>query len=191
MPRRREDDTVVEVSKNSAAGFENGSEEGETSQGDGHSHEYILQLDTGLSLSEYPCFILDSAAACHAAGDRSLFSSSSFRTVTAPAGSAAAYQARDGRRLDVTGVGTISCDKINLPDVLCAPALSPGVIRVSVQKLAERDYLVMSGGGLCYVRERSSGELVGKDRLHDKDGLYHLESLSIPPDNPDATDTAA
>ncbi|PUZ45817.1 hypothetical protein GQ55_8G254600 [Panicum hallii var. hallii] len=158
-----------------------------------HSHdECILQLDTGLCPSPEPPpprAILDSGAACHVAGDKSLFSPSSFRTVAAAA--AACYRARDGRRLAVAGVGTVSWGSFQLPDVLYVPGLLAGVVLVSVPQLAERGYLVAFGGGQCYVQDRNARKTLGKGRLHgDAAALYHLEYLKIPPE-PETTDSTA
>ncbi|CAO1940385.1 unnamed protein product [Urochloa humidicola] len=155
-----------------------------------HSHGCILQMNTVLSsLATAPSqyvFILDSGATHHVAGDMSLFTSP-IRTLN-PAGSAAAiYQARDGRLLAVIGVGTVSLDGFHLTDVLCVPELPAGVILVSVPRLAERGYLVAFGSGQCYVQDQSSGEILGKGRLHGDDALYHLEYLKIPSDKTDST----
>ncbi|CAL4982668.1 unnamed protein product [Urochloa decumbens] len=148
-------------------------------------------MNTGFSTSSATppsqhVFILDSGATHHVAGDMSLFLSP-IRTLT-PAGSAAAtHRARDGRRLAVVGVGTISSDGFHLSDVLCVPELPTGVILVSVPRLAERGYLVTFGGGQCCVQDQSSGEILGKGRLHGDDALYHLEYLNIPSDKTDST----
>ncbi|CAD6252684.1 unnamed protein product [Miscanthus lutarioriparius] len=152
------------------------------------SHEGMSEMTTWLSSSakpSLPCFILDSRAACHVASNVSVFSSSSSSssfTAVAPAASSAAatYLAHDGTQLTVAGVGTVSCDNFHLTDVLYVPGMRTGVNLVSVQQLAERDYLVMFGGDQCSVRERSSGKIVGKGRMHDDDGLYHLDFLTIP-----------
>ncbi|KAJ1276795.1 hypothetical protein BS78_05G242500 [Paspalum vaginatum] len=108
-----------------------------------------------------PVFILDSGASCHVAGERSFFSP----PLTAVA---------------ATGGGTVSSDNFRLPDVLYEPTLGTAQIRVSVQQLAQLDYLVTFGSGQCSVKNRSSGELVGMGRLHDDDALYHLDYLKIP-----------
>lgn len=156
-----------------------------------HSHdECVLQLDTGVCPSPEPPpprAILDSGAACHVAGDKSLFSPSSFRTVAA---ADACYPARDGRRLAVAGVGTVAWGSFQLSDVLYVPGLLAGVVLVSVPQLAERGYLVAFGGGQCYVQDRSAGKIVGKGRLHGDDALYQLDYLNIPPE-PDTTDSTA
>lgn len=155
-----------------------------------HGHECILQMNMVFTAPDRTSmWILDSGAACHVVSDVSLFSSSF--PVATPAGSAAAYQAHDGSAHTVAGVGTISCQNFRIPDVLCVPDLRTGLNRVSVQQLAERDYLVMFGSGQCSVIEQSSGKIVGKGQLHGDDGLYHLEFLKIPPDNADAKDTRA
>ncbi|OEL27125.1 hypothetical protein BAE44_0011858 [Dichanthelium oligosanthes] len=150
-----------------------------------HSHECILELNKELRPS--PVVILDSGASCHVAGDGSLFSSPATTITQEGSAAAAAYQACDGRRLAVAGVGTICFKDFHLPNVLYVPDLRTLVIRVSVQQLAEElDYLVMFGGGQCHVKDRTSGKIVGKGRLHDDDALYHLEFLKIPPDTADA-----
>ncbi|KAL6653711.1 hypothetical protein ACP70R_008635 [Stipagrostis hirtigluma subsp. patula] len=125
-----------------------------------------------------PEVIMDSAATNHVTSDRVL--SSMFR-IGAPDGSGAAvYHAPDGRALPVASAGTIDCESFQLSGVLYVPELGTGITMVSVQQLAGRGYLVMFGGGQCYVKDRSSGSLVGKGRFHDDDGLYHLEFLRIP-----------
>lgn len=133
----------------------------------------MKQDNRSSAVSLLPCFILDSGAILHAVGGKS--SLSEF-TAKVPAGMATTYQARDGRQLTIAGVGTISCDNFHLSDVLYVPGLRAGVVLVSVQQLVGRGYLTMFGGGRCSVKDPSSGEIVGKGRLHD-DGLYHLDFL--------------
>lgn len=151
-------------------------------------HEFITRLTSSPPLPYYRhVFILDSRASRHVAGDKSLFSSP-VRTITPSDSIAAAYRARDGRQLAVAGVGTISHHRgFQLQDVLYVPDIRTGVVLVSVPQLAERGYLVMLGGGQCHVKDQSSGKMVGKGRLHDQDGLYHLEFLNIPPNTADST----
>ncbi|CAN6363708.1 unnamed protein product [Urochloa humidicola] len=135
----------------------------------------------GETLRQGSRFILDSGASHHVAGDISLLSS--VRTTIPPTRSAAAtYRARDGRHLPITGVGTVSRGSFQLHDVLLAPDLCSRVVIVSVTQLAEHGNLVMFGGGQCYVKDQSSGKLVGKGRWHGDDGLYHLEYLDISPE---------
>lgn len=86
--------------------------------------------------------------------------------------------------MTVAGAGTISCGNFHISNVLYVPGLRGGLNLVSVQQLAE-DYLVMFGGGQCSVKDWSSGKIVGKGRMHEDDGLYHLEFLKIPIDNAD------
>lgn len=146
----------------------------------------MKQENGSSAVSLLPCFILDSGASLHAVGDKSSLSEFTTRV---PAGMTTTYHARDGRKLTVAGVGTISCDNFHLSDVLYVPGLRAGVVLVSVQQLAGRGYLAMFGGGRCSVKDPSSGEIVGKGRLHD-DGLYHLdEFLNIqPPDTTNVTE---
>ncbi|CAN6226675.1 unnamed protein product [Urochloa humidicola] len=163
--------------------------EGKTVQQDSPCLDHE-RLDRSPAVPILPCFILDSGAPSHVTGDKHPFLSTAFAPAVAPAGSsaaAAAYEARDGRVLTVAGVGTVTCDNFHVSNVLYVPGLQTGVILVSVQQLAERDYLVMFGSGRCFVRDRSSGKIIGKGRLHDDDGLYHLEFLKILPDATDAT----
>lgn len=151
-------------------------------------HEFIARLISLPRLPNYQhVFILDSGASRHVAGDKSLFSSP-VRTIALSDSIAAAYRTRDGRHLAVAGVGTISHQSnFQLPDVLYVPDIRTGVVLVSVPQLAERGYLVMLGAGQCHVKDQSSGKMVGKGRLHDQDGLYHLEFLNIPADTMDST----
>ncbi|KAL6653710.1 hypothetical protein ACP70R_008634 [Stipagrostis hirtigluma subsp. patula] len=127
--------------------------------------------------SHHPVLILDTGATNHVTGDKDLFLT--FRTGS-PEGDTAVYRAPDGWALPVAGAGTIDCERFQLSGVLYVPQLETRVTLVSVQQLAGCGYLVMFGGGQCYVKDRSSGSLVGKGRLHDDDGLYHLEFLRIP-----------
>lgn len=185
---------ILEISETCDADLLQNAKEGEMLQQDGlsgrlyqHSHDGMPEMTTGFFSSPakpfLPCFILDSRAACHVASNVSVFSSSSFTAMTttlAASSAAATYLAYDGTRLAVAGVGTVSCDNFHLTDVLYVPGMRAGLNLVSVQQLAERDYLVMFGGGQCSVRERSTGKIVGKGRMHDDDGLYHLDFLTIP-----------
>ncbi|CAO2200756.1 unnamed protein product [Urochloa humidicola] len=151
------------------------------------SQQGNLELNTEFVSSAEPSVphrvILDSGAPHHVVGDISLLSS--FKTITPEGSSAAAYQTRDGRLLAVAGAGTISWDNFHLSDVLYVPDLRTAVILVSVPRLVERGYLVMFGGGHSHVKDKSSGKIVGKGRLHGDDALYHLEFLQIPPDTAD------
>jgi hypothetical protein len=111
-------------------------------------------------------FILDSGATSHVVGDVSLLSPSfRSRTTATPAGTAAApYQAHDGRVFTVAGVGTVSWGNFHILNVLSVPDLRTELNLVSVQQLAECDYLlVMFGGGQCALSwsgpvARSSGK---------------------------------
>jgi hypothetical protein len=136
-------------------------------------------------------FILDSGATSHVVGDVSLLSPSfRSRTTATPAGTAAApYQAHDGRVLTVAGVGTISWGNFHIPNVLWVPDLRTELNLVSVQQLAECDYLVMFGGGQCSVMERASGKIVGKGTLHADDGSCKF--LHIPGVGPQACATTS
>lgn len=131
-----------------------------------------------------PSLILDSGARYHVTGVKTLLSEFTVGTLD-PDGSAttAFYHARDGRVLPVAGVGTLACDNFHLSNVLFVPGLGTGVTPVaglvSLRQLAERDCLVIFGGGRCYVKDQSSGKLVGQGRLHEDDGLYHLQFLRI------------
>lgn len=150
----------LEVAKTCGAGLEQDAKEGETT------------------------FILDSGASYHLVGNFSILSSF---TAFAAGAAAPTYLARDGRRLAVAGVGTISWGSFHLSDVLYVPGLPAGVVLVSVTQLAERGYLVMFGGGRCHVKEQITGELVGNGRLHSENGVYQLQFLKIPPDTTDTT----
>ncbi|CAN6373531.1 unnamed protein product [Urochloa humidicola] len=176
FPSARHEDPnqrTVRISKTCAAGLQQESRADETSQQDSPSPD---------GRSVVPCFILDSGAACHVAGDKSFFSSPLRLATATPAGSAATYQARDGRQLAVAGFGTIDWGSFHLSDVLYVPDLPAGVMLVSVPKLTQHGYLVGFGAGQCYVQEQGSGKIVGKGRLLEEDALYHLEFLKISSD---------
>lgn len=138
----------------------------------------VSQLDKeGCSEHNHLDLILDSGASMHATGNLGLLS----EFTRAPGSSSAAvYHTRDGKDLRIAGVGTIACDKFHLPHVHYVPELGSRFTLASVQLLAGCDYLVMFCGGWCYVKKRNNGSLVGRGRMHDEDGLYHLEYLRIP-----------
>ena len=130
-----------------------------------------------------PRFILDSGASNHVISDISVLKS--VRMFITP--SAYRVRTRDGRQLQVAGVGTIHLDSFHISDVLYVPGFRAGVILVSVSKLGERGYVVAFGRGQCHVQDQSTGDVVGKGQLHNQDGLYHLEYLKIPPDTSETT----
>lgn len=126
-------------------------------------------------------FILDSGANMHATPSSGLFSTVHIDD----SGTGLLHHARNGSDLHIAAIGTISCGKFHLPDVRYVPDLgsagsSTTTVVVSVQQLAGSGYLIMFGGGCCYVKGRSDGSLVGRGHMHDDDGLYHLEYLRIP-----------
>jgi hypothetical protein len=81
------------------------------------------------------------------------------------------------------GVGTVELHDKNfrLPGVRYVPQLAPGVTLVSVQQLAASGLLVMFCGAFCYVTDvDNGGSIVGKGRLSEDDGFYHLDFLRVP-----------
>jgi len=116
-------------------------------------------------------FILDSGASFHATGDLTLFSSLEDTTTDMSLCTA------NGSMLDIIGQGTVQHDNIALHGVLLVPELDVNI--VSVSKLVELDYTVEFTGTGCFIRDASTGDLVGKGR-HLDNGLFELDFLNGP-----------
>lgn len=131
--------------------------------------------------SSEPTVILDSGVAFHATSNLEIFSPDV--DDRGAAGDCAPFHRRDGTVLRVAGVGTVeSCDKnFRLPGVRYVPQLGPGVTLVSVQQLAASGFLLMFCGAFCYVTDvDNGGRIVGKGRLSEDNGFYHLDFLRVP-----------
>uniref|UniRef100_A0A0E0MI59 Retrovirus-related Pol polyprotein from transposon TNT 1-94-like beta-barrel domain-containing protein n=1 Tax=Oryza punctata TaxID=4537 RepID=A0A0E0MI59_ORYPU len=125
-------------------------------------------------------FILDSGASMHATGNLALLS----RFVQVQQDSAAVFHARDGRVLRVAGAGAIAFGDYHIPNVSYVPQLGLRTTLVSVQQLAGCGYFTLVSGGCCSLRHHGDGSLVGRARLQQDDGLYHLQYLTIIHDIP-------
>ncbi|KAG2561954.1 hypothetical protein PVAP13_8KG196804 [Panicum virgatum] len=117
-------------------------------------------------------FIVDSGASVHAAGNRGVFSD--ITAVLELEGTE--LRMANGSTLTVEGCGTVRHDNIALHDVMFAPGLD--INAASVSKLGEQGYTVEFTRTTCFIRDASTGELVGKGHL--VDGLYELDFLEAP-----------
>lgn len=122
-------------------------------------------------------FILDSGATVHATSDRGLLHGSR----DLGPGDAPSLTRRDGEILWAILVGLVQLGtSFYLAEVHYFPGLPPASTLVSVHQLTRRGFSVMFCGADCFVRDRSTGAVVGKGQLQDEDGFYHLDYLRIP-----------
>nr|BBF89531.1 hypothetical protein [Oryza glaberrima] len=86
----------------------------------------------------------------------------------------AVFHTRDGRVLHVAGTEAIAFGDYHIPNVSYIPQLGLRTTLVSVQQLAGCGFFTLVSGGCCLLRHQGDGSLVGRPRLHQDDGLYHL-----------------
>jgi hypothetical protein len=150
-------------------------------------HKFIYMVDGGTQginadRPMHDVFIIDSGAAVHCTGDRSLFSDDYAEAIPK-----AYIRGASGKQMPVRGTGSICNDKFQLQDVLYVPDLNQPDIKktiISVSMLTKLGYSVNFDGTSCSVinnRKRIwtwQHEVVGE--AHMEHGHYMLDYLRIP-----------